>query len=138
MRASLNFTSGIRLYKTAQYHNEALTLKIKSEFEPYQKDHHRNKLPKEERIYLKILYIYYANENLYDIRFLMLYEYGYFTKVSKIFLDLIELRAAPLFHMSTKSPNYCQYAHKYKVPGLCPGHIKNILLEGWNCGVGVK
>ena len=69
MRASLNFTSGIRLYKTAKYHNETLTLKIKSEFEPYQKDHHRNKVPKEERIYL-ILYIYYANENLYDIRFL--------------------------------------------------------------------
>ena len=113
MHASLNFSSGIRLYKTAQYQNKALKLKIKSEFEPYQKNHHRNKLPKEERIYLiPVLYIYYANENLYDIRFLMLYEYGYFTKVSKNVLDLIELRAAPLFHMSTKSPNYCQYAHK--------------------------
>ena len=92
-------------------------MKIKSEFDPYQKDHRRNKLTKEERIYLiPVLYIYYANENLYDIRFLMLYEYGYFTKVSKIFLDLIELRAAPIFHMSAKSPNYYQYAHKYKVP----------------------
>ena len=33
------------------------------------------------------------------------------------------LRAAHLFHISTKSPNYYQYAHKSKVPGLCPGHI---------------
>ena len=39
-----------RLYKTAQYHNEALVLKIKSEYEPYEKDHHSGKLPKEERI----------------------------------------------------------------------------------------
>ena len=110
MRASLNFTSGIRLKKTAQYQNEALTLNIKSEFEPYQKDHRRNKLPKEERIYLiPVLYLYYVNENLYDIRFLMqLYEYGYFTKVSKIFLDLIELRAAP------------PISHVYQISELLP------------------
>ena len=40
-------------------------------------------------------------------------KFNSFAELLKIFLKYkYILRAAPLFHISTKSPNYCQYAHK--------------------------
>ena len=57
-------------------------------------------------------------------------KFNSFAELLKIFLKFqYILRAAPLFHISTKSPNCCQYAHKQKVPGLRPGHIQQCFFQ---------